>query len=298
MVGTAGRVVLGSLLLSCLASTGSATEGPNTDRSESRRSQEARKPSELPFTLIDGYLIVVEGRIGSHEHLKMALDTGSTFSVLRRGLAAPEFERRWLRVANIDQVLKQEAAKVPDFQLGSIKIDVLPMMLSSLEYLGPTGSSVDALIGLDVLASSALTIDFAHKKVLFGQARHLRSTVPIEAGDAFVSVEIRLGDQPLRLILDSGVPSILLYRDRLDGRMTRLRPVGATAAASLGGRTWLELIDLPPAKLARRDLARRAAVAERSPAGFLPGIQGYLSLAALRATVCSIDFAEKTLSWE
>jgi len=36
----------------------------------------------------------------------------------------------------------------------------------------------------------------------------------------------------------------------------------------------------------------------RSPAGFLAGIGGYLSLAALRADVCSIDFAGKNLSWQ
>ena len=248
--------------------------------------------------MIDGYLIVVEGRIGAHEHLRMALDTGATFSVLRARLASPQYERQTLRVANIDQVVKQEAAKVADFQLGTIKVPVLPMMLSSLEYLGPTGVSVDAVIGLDVLESTGLTIDFAHRKVFFGEARHLRSTAPIEVGDTFVSVEIRMGDQPLRLILDSGVPSILLYRDRLGNPMPRIHPVRTITAASLGGSASLELVDLPPVKLGRRDLDQRAAMAERSPAGLLPGIGGYLSLAALHAGVCSIDFAGKTLSWQ
>src|SRR5437763_779317 len=52
----------------------------------------------LPFTLVDGYLIVVEGGIGAHRHLKLVLDTGSTHSVLRSDLAeAQTFVRRPVR---------------------------------------------------------------------------------------------------------------------------------------------------------------------------------------------------------
>src|SRR5215467_3523401 len=75
---------------------------------------------ELPFRLLDGYLIVVEGRIGEREHLKFALDTGATFSVLKTTLAKPEFVRRARPVVNLDRVLKEEVVDVPDFQLGPI----------------------------------------------------------------------------------------------------------------------------------------------------------------------------------
>ena len=38
---------------------------------------------EIPFTLYDGYLIVVEGRIGAQATSQIVLDTGATHSVLR-----------------------------------------------------------------------------------------------------------------------------------------------------------------------------------------------------------------------
>ena len=41
----------------------------------------------LPFSLVDGYLIVVEGRIGANRHLRLVVDTGSTHSVLRSDFA-------------------------------------------------------------------------------------------------------------------------------------------------------------------------------------------------------------------
>src|SRR5215467_6219709 len=91
---------------------------------------------ELPFRLLDGYLIVVEGRIGEREHLKFALDTGATFSVLRTALARPEFARRTRQVMNLDRVLNEEVVDVSDFQLGPIRISSLPMMLNTFEYLG------------------------------------------------------------------------------------------------------------------------------------------------------------------
>jgi predicted aspartyl protease len=298
MMGIALRALLGSLLLSSMASTGSPEERPDARVPEPVRSGADGKAVALPFQLIDGYLIVVEGRIGAHRHLKFALDTGATFSVLRRNLADLGFERRTLMVANLDHVLGQEAAEVPDLQLGPIKIPVLPMMLDSLDYLRTSGASVDAVIGLDVLKRTSLTIDFARHEILFGQARRLREAVPLGSSDTYLSVEIRIEGQPFKLILDSGVPSILLYRDRLGDRTPHFLSVRTVAAASLGGSTVLTLVKLPPVKLGTRNLDARAAVAERSPAGSLVGVDGYLSLAALHAALCSIDLEQKILSWQ
>jgi hypothetical protein len=295
MMRIAFRVALSSLVLLSIAWTGSAEERPDAPGQEPARFGSDTKTVEVPFRLIHGYLIVLEGRIGTHQHLKFALDTGATYSVLRRNLADPQFQRRTLRVVNLGQVLTQEAADVPDLQVGPLTIPVVPMMLDSLDHLG---ASVDAVIGLDVLERTSLTIDFARRKILFGQARRLRSAVPLESGEAYLSVEIRIQDQPFKLILDTGVPSILLYRDRLRDRMPRLPSVGTVAAASLGGSTALEFVNLPPVKLGTRDLDRRAVMAERSPAGFLPGIDGYLPLAALHADQCSIDFEQKIMSWQ
>ena len=91
---------------------------------------------EIPFTLVDGYLIAVEGRIGAHRHLKLVLDTGSTNSVLRSGLGDGQwFVRRTTRIVNLEQVLTQDLAEVPDFELGALRIAHLSMMLNDLTHL-------------------------------------------------------------------------------------------------------------------------------------------------------------------
>jgi len=277
---------------------GGLTQAKERAGKQEGRSKEGTTTIELPFNLLDGYLIVVEGTVAGQEHLRFVLDTGATFSVLRTALAKPEFAKRTKQVVNLDQVLKQDVVDVPDFRMGPIRISALPMILNSLEYLGADAASVDGVIGLDVLRLRSLTIDFTRKRILLGQARVLRSSVPLEIGPSYTSVEVRTQDLPLRLLLDTGVRSILLYRDRVGGRMSKLQVTRTIAASSLAGAVSLDLVTLPRLQLGQHDLDRRAVMLEKSPAGFLIGIDGYLSLNSLRARRCSISWEDRTLSWE
>ena len=148
-----------------------------------RKQPGKRGSNAIPFTLRDGYLIVVEGRIGGNGHLKLALDTGATHSVLRSDLAkGQKFLRRPVRIVNLDRVLTQELAEVSDFALGPIRIPLLPMMLNDLEYLRETAPVVDGLIGLDVLRGQSFSIDFGRRRIIFGSSRTLRSSATDGSG--------------------------------------------------------------------------------------------------------------------
>jgi len=284
-----------SLLLSTQIGLARAKQNAS---SGAEQSGEGTATTELPFRLLDGYLIVVEGRIGGLEHLRFGLDTGATTSVLRATLANPELRRRTRRVVNLDRVLNEEVVDVPDFQLGPIRISSLPMMLNTLEYFGPGATTVDGVIGLDVLRLESLTIDFARKRILLGQARPLHFSVPLEINPSYISVEVRSNDRPLRLLVDTGVRFILLYRDRVGDRIPKMEVVRTIAVNSLGGPASMNLVQLPPVRLGQRDVDRRAVISDRSPRDFLPDIDGYLSLHSLYARVCSISWEEGTLSWE
>jgi hypothetical protein len=253
----------------------------------------------IPFTLQDGYLIVVEGRIGAHRHLQLALDTGATHSVLRSDLAKEQkFLRRPVRIVNLDQVLTQELAEVPDFELGPIRIPLLPMMLNDLGYLRETAPGVDGLIGLDVLRLRSFSIDIGRRRITFGPSRTLRSSARMELGEAYLAVEVQMLNRPVRLLLDTGVRAILLYRDRLGDRLPELKVEQRIQAESFGGAAPLEVVTLPPVQLSGTDLERRAVLLRNSPPGFLPQVDGYLSLTALGARRFSFDFEKNTFSWE
>jgi hypothetical protein len=253
----------------------------------------------LPFTLLDGYLIVVEGRIGAQGHLKLVLDTGATHSVLRPDFAKDQMLlRRTVRIVNLDHVLRQELAEVSDFELGPIRIPLLSVTLNDLSYLRESVPGVDGLIGLDVLQGRSFSIDFGRRKIIFGSSRTLRFSATMEVNEAYLAVEVQMLNRPVRLLLDTGVSAILLYRDRLANRLPELRVEQQVPGASLGGATSLEVVTLPRLQLNGTDLARRAVLLRNSPSGLLPRIDGYLSLTALGARRFSFDFKKSTFSWE
>ena len=253
----------------------------------------------IPFTLRDGYLIIVEGRIRAQGHLKLVLDTGATHSVLRPDLAKDQmFLRRTVRIVNLDHVLTQQVAEVPDFELGPIRIPLLPVMLNDLSYLRESAPGVDGLIGLDVLQGRSFSIDFSRRTITFGSSRTLRFSATMEVNEAYLAVEVQMLNRPVRLLLDTGVSAILLYRDRLGNRLSELRVEQQVRGASLGGAASLEVVTLPPLQLNGTDLARRAVLLRNSPSGLLPRIDGYLSLTALGARCFSFDFERNTFSWE
>ena len=66
----------------------------------------------------------------------MLLDTGSTNSVLRPGLADEQsFVPRTVRIVNLEQVVTQELAEVADLEVGPLRIAHLSMMLNDLTHL-------------------------------------------------------------------------------------------------------------------------------------------------------------------
>jgi len=255
--------------------------------------------SEVPFAIQDGYLIVVEVRIGGRRRMKFALDTGATHSVLRAELARGlQFAPGPVRIVNLDHVLTQEMVEVTDFQLGPIRIPQLPMMTNDLGYLRETAPGLDGLIGLDVLRLRSFNIDFGGRKINFGVPLVLRSSVAIEIDQSYLAVEVRMLERPVRLLVDTGVRTILLYRDRMAGRLPNVKIEQQIRGASLSGGASLEVVTLPPVQLNGTELERRAVLLRTSPAGFLPGLDGYLSLAALGAWRVSFDFQRSLLSWE
>ena len=254
---------------------------------------------EVPFTLRDGYLVVVEARIGGQRRMKFALDTGATHSVLRSELARGlEFAPRPVRIVNLGHVLTQEMVEVTDFQLGPIRIPRLPMMTNDLGYLRETAGGLDGVIGLDVLRLRSFGIDFGRRKITFGTPRVLRSNVAMEMDQSYLAVEVRMLERPVRLFVDSGVRTILLYRDRMGERLPNVKIEQQIRGASLSGGISLEVVTLPQVQLNGTKLQRRAVLLRNSPAGFLPGVDGYLSLAALGAWRVSFDFERSLLSWE
>jgi predicted aspartyl protease len=295
------RVVGMAMAAIVLASLGgsSLTVGRKIPRGTLPTLLETGESDEVPFTIMDGYLIVVEARIGERSRVKFALDTGATYSALRADFAKGlDTAHLPVRVVNLNEVLTEERVNVLDFQLGPIRISELAMIKHDLGYLGASAPGVEGLIGLDVLRLRSFSIDFHKRKIKFGTQRSLRSSAPMEINQSYIAVEVRLLDRPVHLLVDTGVRSILLYRDRVADRLPSVKVEKRIRSASLSRDASLEVVTLPRLQLNKTELERRAVLLRTSPAVFLPGVDGYLSLAALGAWRVSLDFERCRLSWE
>ena len=263
------------------------------------RPSENTSGSLLPFRLSSGYLIQVEGRIGDQAHLKFILDTGATISIVGQRVAQKlKLDAHRAQSFNFDRNLQWKTATVPEVQLGPIRAANVAVLVGDLARYSEFAGKADAVIGLDLLRLSNFTIDYGAGQLIFDPR-------PPEAylagGDPMTKcliVELQVQGLPLHLIVDTGLPSILMYEDRIRKAVPGLRTLGSIKNTSMGGRLQLKQAILPDVVLGKRS---REVPVELLPApaeDALPGIDGIVGVAALQARRVHFDFSEKTLSWE
>jgi Aspartyl protease len=81
------------------------------------------KSATIPFELMAGFLVVIEGQIGELDGLKFVLDTGATSSVIDRNVAARlRLKRRSGRIVNLDREVPIDWAEVAELQVGPMRV--------------------------------------------------------------------------------------------------------------------------------------------------------------------------------
>jgi len=254
---------------------------------------------ELPFKLFGGFLIVMEGRIGDHCKLKFALDTGATHSVIDNKLVdrIPAPRRRLGKVLSFDKTITADWVEVPEIEFGPIHVTNFFMMIGDLRYFRSFATRVDAVIGLDLLRLSSFSIDYDTHRVKFGPV-NTDSGVPMDVDGVCITVQLVLGESKARLMVDTGAQALVLYEDRVAGRLQQLKMERETAGISLGGWVLSKRGFISNARLGSTNLDGTVFLVKAPPGGRLPGIDGYLGTAALKARRIDFDFKSKTLSWK
>jgi hypothetical protein len=272
--------------------------GQTTFAEESAEAPVMAIRGEVPFRLFGGYLIVMEGTIGTLQGLKFVLDTGVTYSMIDRKLADQlALLRKSGKIVNFDKTAAVEWATVPEIRVGPIRLGPEPVMVGELSYFQSFATHVDAVIGLDILARRSFTIDFAEKKIRFGRSEPERFSTPLSARTICLTVEVKTGDQTLRLIPDSGAQGIVLYEERLLDRQIRYQGRGEIMGVSVGGHVRSKIGFMPRLQLGGREMDREVFLTESPHSNALAGIDGYLGLGTLHARRINFDFESNTLSW-
>ena len=252
---------------------------------------------QLPFQLSNGFLILVEGRIGSLFPLKFLLDTGTTHTMVDQRIATRlSLKRQSGEVLNFNHLVKIEWASVSEIQFGPLTARDLPVMVGRLGHYSELADDVDAIIGLDLLSESeSLRIDYSAKRITVRTAAPggEPKAVPPQA----LTVRLSLQGQPVRLVIDSGLQSMLLYEDRIRKHLSGLRfddKVSHLHIGKLAGKR----ATLSGVRVGNNDLQLLVLLLSRSPDSLSADIDGYIGTSALGAKLIELDFASNTLRLE
>ena len=254
---------------------------------------------ELPFRFSEGYLITVEGQIGTLTKLRFILDTGATVSIVDSRIADKlKLPCHPAESLSFDRKLAWEATTIPEVHFGQINAKNIQMLVGHLSDYSEFAKKADAIIGMDLLKLINFSVDNESKKIIFRS--HQRENIPVsgEPLSECLILEVQVQGHPIRLIVDTGFPGLLLYEERLLKRVPTLRIADSPIGVTIGGRLQAKQAVLPDVVLGGRNEEISVLLVKAPPLDILPGIDGIVGLAPLKARRVHFDFVGRRLSWE
>jgi Aspartyl protease len=129
-----------------------------------------------------------------------------------------------------------ERIVLPSLELGPLRTESLPVLIQDLSPLEEAlGVRIDALIGFDVLSLGSFRIDYRSRRILYGPLETSGSSVPFETGPPLVTVRIEIGNQPVKLLVDTGASALMLFESRTRGQLRGLPIRSVRTSSNLAG---------------------------------------------------------------
>ena len=266
----------------------------------------AQERTAIPFHLVEGWAIVVDGTIGGVPNRKIMIDTGAVPSAVNSKFAkqlrlAGSFQKLTAMNVSVDA----QRLRVPDVRIGPLSAEALDMMAVNLESIERRlDTHIDAVIGLDFLSRRNFRLDYLHKKLVIDDRNGVDGVDPVtfekqhEAGGIYILIPLQGGDQQLRVLLDTSTKDLTLFDRRVSGMLRRLRVLGNDSNVTAGGRDTLLAVEMDSINVGRILLRKQKAYILSTPEENLRGFDGVLGPAALGASAVAFDFDRNTVSFE
>ncbi len=257
---------------------------------------------ELSFQLINENLIVVQGSINAENHLNLVLDTGATCTLLNSELARRKgLYGKNTTVTAMEGPSSAEIVNVAEIRVGEFHALDHRALVTNLQGLRTKdGASVAAIIGLDVLKSSNFLVDFKKRVLVFNPLTQGKHHAAFIVTEPFLTVSANVEGQQMRLLVDSGTPRLLLFRNRVDPEHCRMQPVAAGTTPTMVTSTgtvsahWFRASHVALGEVSLQEQLLLVA----DTADFNGQIDGLLGLAQTGFQKVWFDFAERMMAWE
>lgn len=280
-----------------LASLAVAEEPPAIRFSET----DARRESEntIRFNLYRGYLILAQGSAGPLNNLNLLLDTGTSSTILDQRLARrlhlvekPAF----IGVAN--GRVQARTTIVPTISIGPIRRNNFPVLIRDLDFLQRSLLvSVDAVIGLDVLDQVSFMVDYTSREIHFGPPTPLPICVPLQLKGGLATVDAELNNAPVRLLLDTGASSLILFETRMPRSVSGQSTGVVKRSTNLNGNFERKQVCLHSLKLGEAEFGHEPAFVVRDRSDTGRDFDGLMSPAALGITRIAVDVERGVLAF-
>jgi hypothetical protein len=254
---------------------------------------------ELSIQLYKDYLVVVEGSIGTLEKLTFIIDTGAYPSMIDQRISTTlGLSERNGKVGLVNQNVQTKLATLSVVAVGPARAESIPVLVQDLSSFEKTlGRRIDAIVGLDVLGKTSFSINYKTKRLRFGPMERTRSTVSFKTGPPFITVQVRLHDQPVRLLVDTGASALMLFQSHHENPISR--PSGRPAkATNVGGEFQRQAVLIPDMRLGKEELGPQAGfvVADQRDDG--RDFDGLLSIRGAHLEEIGFDFENHEISWK
>ena len=254
---------------------------------------------KLPIRLYWGYLVIVEGSIGSFQKLSFLVDTGAYPSVIdqkiatRLGLAAKPS-----RVNLSDKTVQTRQVVLPSLRLGPIEATALPVLTEDLSFFQKAlGHKVDAIVGLDVLRKSSFSVNYKMKEMLFGPTETLTFSAPFDTAVPVVTIRMGFPTQQLRLVIDTGGPDLMLLQSRMPPSIG-LQELGTETVSDVGGSFQRRKVRIAEVNVGKETIGAQIAFIADDRKDDGDNFDGVLGMRGPQFRKIAFDFERLTFSWE
>ncbi len=253
----------------------------------------------VPFQLYNNFLIVVRGSIGDLNELNLLIDTATNPTVVDRRIT----ERLHLSgykstLPVVSGNVSSSELLVPDIAIGPVTrraVRVASRDISGLE--ASLGVRIDALVGLDVLGGGSFLIDYENRTLTFGsKAPESSVSAPFRSEPPFVTVDMKMNQQPLNLLVDTASPGLVLFEKNLNESLRQLSGT-RRSSSNLANGISLREINLTDTQLGGLAIGPRQAFVASDPNDHV-GFDGLLGVSALQARQIAFDFERHRFTWQ
>jgi predicted aspartyl protease len=261
-----------------------------------------QKQSEVPFRLIDGWAVVVQGTLGGVPNRTMLIDTGAVPSAISRkaantlGLLGTAEQ-----VSVMNRAIQVERVRVPNVQVGPVAANAVDMVATDLGAIEQAlHTHLDAVIGLDLLGGQNFTIDYRSKKLLYGVGVHTGDSVTFQikhsAGGTYLLIPMESGNEKFQMLLDTGTKDITLFQVRLKGSLRQARVSSEDLNVNAGGSSQTNRVVLPSLRMGSITRKKQDAYLWITPEAELRDFDGMVGPAALGAIAVEFDFDRNSMA--